>query len=82
MPSNTLYPTAKVLTWQRKRSSVYGNPRYRAVLELPDGQVIEATTRPDASLAYAAPSRPNKLHNVKLHTTPSGRVYLTSCEFE
>lgn len=74
------YRDVRVLLKDRRRSSANGNPRYRLVMETPDGTVIECTTRPDSSVAYALPCDPQTLSSVTIATTPSRRAYLDDFE--
>ena len=65
----------KVLLQTRMKSSYYGNPRYRFVLQDKKGVVIEATTKPDYNFVYGLSEHEDYL-DAEVRETKSGRVYI------
>lgn len=69
-----------VVEWERIRNTLSGNPVYAFALETADGRLIIGKTKPNHGFVYGLPSiYPGEKLRATLHTTPSGRVYMTSC---
>jgi len=69
------YTVSSVLSWERERNSLNGNPRFSFVIATACGRVFSGTTRPDAGWVYGLRSEP-RLDRVTIAITPSGRCYM------
>ena len=73
----------KLISYERRNNSYYGNPRYMGVFEAENGDILRATTGTDASCAYSFLNKQDKNRMVEYHTTRTGNViidYITIVE--
>lgn len=47
---------AKLAQMDTLRNTINGNPMYRCIFVTPDGDIIEAWTKPDNQFAYSLPN--------------------------
>ena len=62
----------KLIRYEHRNCSVYGNPRYYGVFEDADGNWIEATTASDAACAYGFLNYPDSMRKITYHITKKG----------
>lgn len=71
---------ATILSWNRERNTVYGNPVYSFTITDESGKLYSGKTRPNAGFVYGLNYGITALQDVVIATTPSGRVYMDSGE--
>lgn len=64
--------TGKLVNYDRKNSSCYGNPKYYGYFENENGESLSATTASDASCAYGFLNDIEKDRIVTYHITKNG----------
>ena len=60
--------------YESKPCSVYGNPKFAAVFENENGEVLSGTTATDAACAYGFLNFPENPRKVTYHVTRKGNV--------
>ena len=65
----------KVLLQSRMKNSYYGNPRYRFILQEPNGNVFECSTKPDYNFVYGLREHEEYIE-AEIRETKAGRVYM------
>lgn len=71
---------ATILTWERERNTVYGNPVFSFTVTDESGTTYSGRTRPNAGFVYGLCSSPEALENVTIAVTPTGRVYMDNAD--
>ena len=71
----------KLISYERKNSSYYGNPKYYGVFENENGEILEATTATDAGCAYGFLNYPKQNRTLTYHTTRTGNNIIDYIEF-
>lgn len=64
--------TGKLIRYERKNNSYYGNPKYFGVFENENGEILQATTASNASCAYGFLNQREEVREVTYHTTRIG----------
>lgn len=72
MKSNKKEFTGKLVTYELKNNSYYGNPKYYGVFVNEKGEVLTATTATNASCAYCFLNSQDKERTIIYHTTKTG----------
>ena len=72
MKNNKKTFTGKLIHYERKNNSYYGNPKYYGVFENENGEVLTATTATNASCAYGFLNSQDKERTIAYHTTKTG----------
>ena len=67
----------KVVNWEQKRSSIYGNPCRQIWFDLENGERVVAKTASDYSFVYGLGNITNKWYAVEYHLTRNDRVIIT-----
>ena len=73
--------TGKLIRYERKNNSYYGNPKYYGVFENENGEILEATTATDANCAYGFLNYPEQNRTLTYHTTRTGNNIIDYIEF-
>ena len=73
--------TGKLVRYERRNNSYYGNPKYYGVFENENGEILEATTATDASCAYGFLNYPEDVRTVTYHTTRTGNNIIDYIKF-
>lgn len=68
--------TGKLIDYERRNSSQYGNPKYYGVFENEKGETLEATTATDASCAYGFLNYEKNERTVTYHVTRTGNCII------
>lgn len=66
----------KLVNYERRNSSVYGNPKYYGEFEGKNGEYFNGVTATDSSCAYAFTNQPEKERKVDYHITRNGNVII------
>lgn len=64
--------TGKLIDYERRNSSQYGNPKFYGVFKNEKGELLEATTATDASCAYGFLNNIENERTVTYHVTRTG----------
>ena len=73
----------KLIHYERKNSSIDGNPKYYGVFENENGETLNGTTASNASCAYSFLNNQEANRTVTYHITKTGNViidYITIVE--
>ena len=73
--------TGKLISYERKNNSYYGNPKYYGVFEGTNGNILCATTATNASCAYSFLNYIQGVRTVTYHTTRTGNNIIDYIEF-
>ena len=73
--------TGKLVRYERKNNSYYGNPKYFGVFEDAEGNILCATTATDASCAYGFLNYPEQERTLTYHTTRTGNNIIDYIKF-
>lgn len=71
----------KLVSYERRNNSYYGNPKYFGVFENENGEILEATTATDSSCAYGFLNYPEQKRMITYHTTRTGNNIIDYVEF-
>ena len=71
----------KLVDYERKNCSQYGNPKFYGVFENAEGERLEATTATDASCAYGFLNYPEQERTLTYHTTRTGNNIIDNIKF-
>ena len=71
----------KLLRYERKNNSYYGNPKYYGVFEDINGNILCATTATNASCAYGFLNYLEDVRTVTYHTTRTGNNIIDYINF-
>ena len=71
----------KLVRYERKNNSYYGNPKYYGVFEDINGNILCATTANNASCAYGFLNYPEDVRTVTYHTTITGNNIIDYIKF-
>ena len=81
MANNKKTFTGKLVRYERRNNSYYGNPKYFGVFEDAEGNILCATTATDASCAYGFLNYPEDVRTVTYHTTRTGNNIIDYIKF-
>lgn len=70
MKKNTFI--GKLIRYERRNNSCYGNPKYFGVFENENGEILQATTASNASCAYGFLNQKDNEREITYHTTTTG----------
>lgn len=62
----------KLVDYERRNSSQYGNPKFYGVFKNAEGERLEGTTATNASCAYEFLNKMEEVREVEYHTTRTG----------
>lgn len=62
----------KLIRYEKRNSSCYGNPKYFGVFKNENGETLEGTTATNASCAYGFLNKIDNIRMVEYHTTRTG----------
>lgn len=62
----------KLVKYERRNNSVYGNPKYYGVFENENGEILEGVTATNASCAYSFLNSIDQIREIKYHITRTG----------
>ena len=74
--------TGKLMEYERKNNSYYGNPKYSGTFENEDGETLRATTASNASCAYMFLNYPEKTRTILYHVTKAGNNIIEYIEID
>lgn len=72
----------KLVDYERRNSSCYGNPKFYGVFENAEGKRLEATTATNASCAYGFLNKIDEIRVVEYHTTRTGNNIIDYIRFK
>lgn len=70
MKKNTF--TGKLVRYESRNCSYYGNPKHFGVFENENGEILQATTASNASCAYGFLNQRDNEREITYHTTKTG----------
>ena len=62
----------KLVRYEHRNCSYYGNPKYFGVFENENGEILKATTASNASCAYGFLNYQDRVREITYHTTKTG----------
>ena len=65
--------TSKLIHYERKNNSYYGNPKYFGIFQNEQGETLTATTAINASCAYGFLNYQDKERTITYNTTKTGK---------
>ena len=68
--------TGKLVRYERRNNSYYGNPKYMGVFEEENGDYLIGTTASNASCAYSFLNNPDCMKNIEYHETKTGNIVI------
>lgn len=72
----------KLVDYERRNCSQYGNPKFYGVFENTEGERLEGTTATDASCAYGFLNKIEEVREVEYHTTRNGNNIIDYIRFK
>lgn len=70
----------KLVRYEHKNCSVYGNPRYYGMFEDESGFWLEGVTASNAACAYGFLNYPEKMRKITYHITKKGNTIIDYIE--
>lgn len=70
MKRNTF--VGKLVEYERRNNSIYGNPKYYGIFENEKGEKLEGVTATNASCGYAFLNNIDQIMKIEYHTTRTG----------
>lgn len=68
--------TGKLIRYERRNSSQYGNPKFYGVFQNEEGKTLEGTTATDADCAYGFLNYQENERTVTYHITRTGNCII------
>lgn len=62
----------KIVNYERKNNSIYGNPKYTALFADDNLNILKATTASNAACAYKFLNCPESMRKITYHITQKG----------
>lgn len=81
MANNKKTFVGKLVRYERRNNSYYGNPKYYGVFEDAEGNILHATTATNASCAYGFLNYPEQERTLTYHTTRTGNNIIDYIKF-
>ena len=72
--------TGKLIRYERRNNSYYGNPKYFGIFENENGEILQAATASNASCAYEFLNQKNNEREITYHTTKTGNKIIDYIE--
>lgn len=82
MKNNKKTFTGKLIHYERKNNSYYGNPKYFGIFQNEQGETVAATTATNASCAYGFLNWQDKERTITYHTTKTGKNIIDYIEMQ
>lgn len=71
----------KLVDYERRNCSRYGNPKFYGFFENENGETLEATTATDASCGYGFLNQRDEVREIEYHTTRTGNNIIDYIRF-